>query len=189
MAGVLVKHLVDGRYTTVAEMADKLGVSVQQLYNQMHHKRCGLQVAVNMIRENMVLNGQGYNAHRFMVDGKWMTVRQAAEMLGVSVTALKDWMYSHKQPDGQPAMLADAVRAYREKRVTHGGSPATEHRVGKQTMTAREAAEKLGVSVNAVRLHMHKHKASLAATIRYYEKRKIKQAEKDILAILMEGRS
>ena len=188
MAGVAKQHYVDGRWTTVAEMSEELGLKPQQLYNLMHHNRCGLQTVVRMVRENLVLHDQG-RAARHMVDGKWLTVRQAAEMLGVSVTALKDWMYSHKQTDGQPAMLADAVRAYREKRVTHGGSQAAAHRVGKQTMTAREAAEKLGVSVNAVRLHMHKHKASLAATTRYYEKRKIKQAEKDILAILMEGRS
>ena len=188
MAGVAKQHYVDGRWTTVAEMSEELGLKPQQLYNLMHHNRCGLQTVVRMVRENLVLHDQG-RAARHMVDGKWMTVRQAAEMLGVSVTALKDWMYSHKQTDGQPAMLADAVRAYREKRVTHGGSQAAAHRVGKQTMTAREAAEKLGVSVNAVRLHMYKHKTSLAATIRYYEKRKLKKAEKDILAILMEGRS
>ena len=187
MAGVPVKHIVDGRETTVAEMADELGVSVQQLYNQMHHKRCGLQVAVNMIRENMVLNGQGYNAHRFMVDGKWMTVRQAAEMLGVSMYSIKDWRYTHKDAQGRPATLAEAVAAYREGRVVHGTSKPVQHRVGNKTMTTFEAAEKLGVSVNAVRLHMYKHKASLAATIRYYEKRKLKKAEKDILAILMEG--
>ena len=185
MAGVAKKHLVAGCYTTVAEMADELGVSAQQLYNQMHHKRCSLQVVVNMIRENMVLNGQGYNAHRFMVDGKWMTVRQAAEMLGVSMHSIKDWRYTHRDAQGRPATLAEAVAAYREKRVVHGGSKATRHRVGNRTMTVSEAAEKLGVSVNAIRLHMYKHNCSLAATIRHYEQRKRKKAEKDILAILM----
>jgi len=181
MAGVPVKHIVDGRYTTVAEMADELGVSAQQLYNQMHHKRCGLQVAVNMIRENMALNGQA-SGQRHMVDGKWMTVRQAAEMLSVTTDSLKDYMYGHK------CRLAEVVAAYREGRVIHGGSRAVQHRVGHKTMTVAEAAEKLGVSVNAVRLHMYKHKCSLAATIRHYEQRKRKKAEKDILAILMEGK-
>ena len=34
---------------------------------------------------------------------------------------------------------------------------------------------------------MHKHKCSLAATIRHYEKRKMQKAEKDILKILLGG--
>ena len=182
MAGVAVKHLVDGQYKTVSEVAEVLGVKPQALYSQMSNRGISLQVAVNLIRENLALNGQG-RAERYMVDGKWMTVRQAAEMLGVTVTSVKGYMYCHKCP------LAEVVAAYREKRVTHGGRPPVEHRVGKQTMTTFEAAEKLGVKVEAIRLHMHKHKASLAATIRYYEKRKLKKAEKDILAILMEGRS
>ena len=178
MAGVAKKHLVDGRWTTVAEVAEALGVTPQQIYMLRSHYDVSLQVAANMIRENQVLNGQA-TGQRFMVDGKWLTVRQAAEMLGVTATSIKDYMHRHK------CTLAEAMTAYREKRVVHGGSKATRHRVGRQMMTAAEAAEALGVSVNAVWLHMYKHKASLAATIRYYERRKVKQAEKDILAILM----
>ena len=182
MAGVAKQHYVDGQYKTVSEVAEALDVKPQALYNQMSNRGISLQVAVNMIRENQVLNGQA-SGQRHMVNGRWMTVRQAAEMLGVTIDSVKDYMYSHKCP------LAEVVAAYREKRVTHGGSHPVQHRVGNRTMTTFEAAEKLGVSVDAIRLHMYKHKTSLAATIRYYEKRKIKQAEKDILAILMEGRS
>jgi len=184
MAGKPGMHLVDGRWTTILETAELLGVTPQQIYNQIHHKRCGLQAVVNMIRENLVLNGQGYTAHRFMVDGRWMTVRQASEMLGVPASALHHWRYNHRDAQGRPATLADAVEAYRENRVKHGGSERVQHRVGNKTVTVFDAAEKLGVSVNAIRLHMYRHKVGLAATIRYYEQRKLKKAEKNILAIL-----
>ena len=186
MAGKAKMHYVDRREVTVGEMAEALGVSVTQIYNQMHQKNISLQVAVNMIRDNLVLNGQG-RAIRYMVNGKWMTVRQAAEMLGVERLRVYQWMYRHRKPDGTPARLFEAVAAFREGRVKHIGKPYVQHRVGHRTMTTQEAAERLGISVNAVRLYMYKHKCSLAATIRHYEKRKMQKAEKDILKILLGG--
>jgi predicted transcriptional regulator len=183
MAGKPKKHLVDGEWITVQEAADRLGVMRQQLYGQMHTRRCSLQVAVNLYRENLALHGQG-RSDRHMVDGRWMTVRQAAEMLGVTVTALRDYLYSHRQPDGRPGTLAEAVDAYRSGAVRHGGHPPRLHRVGRRMMTQAEAAEMLGIDVNAVRCHMSKHKATLAQTIKYYETKKRRRAEKDILTIL-----
>ena len=188
MAGKPKKHLVDGRMVTVPEIAEEFGLTCQQIYQQMHHKACSLQVIVDLYRENQILHGQGH-AGRHYVDGQWMTVRQASEMLGVSMTALYNWMHNHRRADGRPARLADAVDAYREGLVKHDGREPVQHRVGGRTMTTFEAAEKLGINVLALRLHMSRHKASLASTIRYYEQRKRKKAEKDILAILMEGRS
>ena len=187
MAGRARVHYVDGRETTVGEMAEALGMKRQALYSLMCHRQCGLQTAVYLIRENLAMNGQG-KAGRWMVDGKWMTIRQAAEMLGVERLRVYQWMRRHRQPDGTLAPLSEAVAAFREGRVKHGtGQPYVQHRVGRGTMTTIEAAERLGVSVCAIRLYMSRHKASLAATIRHYEKRKMQKAEKDILKILLGG--
>ena len=187
MAGKARVHYVDGRETTVGEMAEALGMKRQALYSLMCHRQCGLQTAVYLIRENLAMNGQG-KAGRWMVDGRWMTIRQAAEMLGVERLRVYQWMRRHRQPDGTLAPLSEAVAAFREGRVKHGtGQPYVQHRVGRGTMTTIEAAERLGVSVCAVRLYMNRHKASLAATIRHYEKRKMQKAEKDILKILLGG--
>ena len=183
MAGKPRQHPVDGGWMTVDQAAQMLGVTRQQIYNQMKNHGCGLQVVVNMIRENLALNN-GYSAQRHMVDGKWMTKRQVAEMLGISMYSLRDWIYGHRQPDGSPETVAHAVEAFRAHEVKQGGSQPVQHKVGYKTMTVAEAAEKLGVSRNAITIHMHRRKASLAATIRYYERRKLKQAEKDILDIL-----
>jgi predicted DNA-binding protein (UPF0251 family) len=183
MAGKPKKHLVDGEWITVQEAADRLGLQRQQLYSLTHNRRCSLQVAVNLYRENLALHDQG-RADRHMVDGRWMTVQQAAEMLNRSVYALHGYMYYHRQPDGRPATLAEAVDVYRSGAVRHGGHPPRLHRVGRRMMTQAEAAEMLGINVNAVRMHMSKHKATLAQTIKYYETRKRRKAEKDILNIL-----
>lgn len=183
MAGKPKKHLVDGEWITVQEAADRMGLRRQQLYSLTHHKRCSLQVAVNLYRENLAMHDQG-RADRHMIGGRWMTVRQAAEMLGVTVTALRSYLYTHRQPDGRPATLAEAVEAYRSGAVRHGGHPPRLHRVGRRMMTQAEAAEMLGVTLNAVRMHMSQNKATLAQTIKYYETRKRRKAEKDILNIL-----
>ena len=188
MANVAKKHLVDGRWVTVAEIAEELGLNRQQLYTQMHHRECSLQVVVNNVRDGLALGGQGH-ASRHWVDGRWITVRQASEMLGVSMNTLYNWMHQHRRPDGRCALLSDAVEAYRSGAVKRGGRSPVEHRVGSRKMTTFQAAEKAGVSVNAIWVHMHRRKASLASTIRYYEKRKQRKAEKEILEILKEGKS
>lgn len=177
MAGVAKKHLVDGEWITVAEAAERLGVTRQQIYNQMNVKRIGLQTAVNLIRDNLALNGQG-KGYRYMVDGRWMTIRQAAEMLNITPKALRTYMYRHR------CTLSEAVETYRSKVVVRGGSKPKQHRVGRKTMTTFEAANMLGIDVLCLRTHMSNNKATLAQTIRYYEAKKKKKAEKDILNIL-----
>jgi predicted transcriptional regulator len=149
----------------------------------MHNRRCSLQVAVNLYRENLVLHDQG-RADRHMIGRRWMTVRQAAEMLGITVTALRDYMWYHRQPDGRPATLAEAVEAYRSRAVSQGGKAPVQHRVGRKTMTCAEAADMLGVNVQTLRAYMCTHRATLAQTIKYYEAKKRRRAEKDILTIL-----
>ena len=188
MAGKPKLFLVDGHWTTVKEVAAELGLKPQQIYAQMHHKQCGLQAVVTMVRENLILNDQGH-AGRHMVNGKWLTVRQAAEMLGCHMNVLYNWIYNHRKPDGSPGALQDAVAAYRAGNIKHKGKARTEYRVGRKTTTQIEAAEALGVDVKTLRGYMHKHRCSLAATIKYYENKKQTKAEKDILAILMEGKS
>jgi predicted ArsR family transcriptional regulator len=169
---------VDGEQVTVKEIAERLGVKAQQIYNQMSDRKVSLQVVVNLYRENQILHDQG-NAARYMVNGKWMTIRQAAEALGVSRGAAYQYMYKYQ------CSLAEAMAAYRHGLVTKAhGNRTVYHRVGRGKMTVAEAAAKLGVSANAVRVYMYKHNCSLAATIRHYEQRKKRKAEKEILGIL-----
>lgn len=183
MAGVARKHLVDGRETTVAEVAAELGVTAAQIYSQMKYRGVSLQVVANMIRSGLVLDGQG-RAARHWVDGRWMTTKQAAEMLGVTPTALTQWRFRYKRPDGTPALLSDAVQAYREGRVARGGREPRPHKVRGRTMTVAEAAAQMGVTPNALRLYMSRHRVTLETAVKARERRKRRQAERDILKIL-----
>ena len=169
---------MDGEQVTVKEIAERLGVKAQQIYHQMATRQISLQVMVNLYRENQILHDQG-RAARYMVDGRWLTISQAAKALGVTYRAVYLYLYRHQ------CSLAEAMADYRHGLVGKtGGNRTVYHRVGRGKMTVAEAAAKLGVSVNAVYLYMNKHQASLAATIRHYEQRKKQRAEKEILGIL-----
>ena len=182
MACKPTKHLVDGEWSTVQEAAEMLGLRPQQIYDQMSNKRCGLQAVVRMYRENYIL-GQG-RAARYMVDGRWMTIRDAAQMLGVTMQAIYQWRFKRKRPDGSLPSLAEAVAAYRSGEVRNRGKRGKQHRASGKLMTMREAAEMVGVSYAAMQLYTYKHRCSVAKAVKYYETRKQRKAEKDILNIL-----
>lgn len=176
--------MVDGRWVTVDEMAEELGIKRQQIYGVMSNHKIGLQTAVNLIRSGQILRG-GSRTITYMVDGRWMTLREVADMLGVSVKAIRCYMYSHPRPTGQPMLMSDVVEHYRNGWVKHGGHhPYVQHRVGNRIMTTADAAKQLGITQNLIRRHMSAHKASLAQTIKYYERKKQRKAEREILRIL-----
>ena len=159
-----------------------LGLKAQQIYHLMSNYHVGLQVAVNMVRQNLALNGQG-RSDRHMVDGRWMTNRQAAEMLGITPVALRYWRHRHPDAQGKPATLQAAVDAYRQG-VHRGGGKWKVHKVNGRPMTVAQAAERLGVQVQVIRNMMSRKKWSLATAVRYYEKKKRQKAEKAIMNIL-----
>ena len=181
MGGVTKRHLVDGEWTSVTETAARLGIDRHQIYRQMSRRKCSLQTVVRMYRENMILHDD--RGERHMVDGKWVTTHQMADMLGIKYRVLVRWKDKHPV-DGRPGPLADAVDAARRGAIRHMGCKPVKHRVGNRMMTTIDAAQMLGISLNAVHKHMSRHHDSLEGTIRYYETRKMEQAEREIMAIL-----
>ena len=174
---------------TVQEAADMLGLKTQQIYHLMSNHHVGLQVAVNMVRQNLALNGQG-RSDRHMVDGRWMTCNQAAEMLGVKPNTIRNWRRLHRDAQGNPATLQAAVDAYRQG-VHRGGGRPVQHRVNGRDTTVAQVAKKYGVRVESVRARMYTKQCSLAACVRHYEQKRrrraekqARQAEKEILRIL-----
>lgn len=176
-------HLVDGEWMTIPEAAAMLGLNDQQIYHQMYHRRCSLRTVVHLYRDGLILR-QG-RSDKYMVDGKWMTCRDAAQMLGISPQAIHTYRHRNKDADGNRPPLAEVVDAYRSGRAGgHHGHIPTQHRVGHKTMTMHEAADMLGVSYNTIQCYRYRHKCSLAAVVKYYEAKKIRKAEKEILKIL-----
>lgn len=182
MAGRAKKHLVDGKWMSIAEAAEMLGLRPQQIYCQMSAKRCGLQAVVRMYHENYIL-GQG-RAARYMVDGRWMTIKDVAEMLGVTRQAIYLWRFKRKRPDGSLPSMAEVVAAYRSGEVRYRGKQPKQHRVGGKLMTLREAAEMVGVSYAAMQRYTYNHRCSLDRAVNYYEAKKRGNAEREILRIL-----
>ncbi len=182
MAGKPKKHLVDGEWMSVEEAAEMLGLRSKQIYSQMSQKKCGLQAVVRMYREGYIL-GQG-RAARHMVDGRWMTIKDAAEMLGVTMMAIYLWRFRHRKPDGSMPSLAETVAAYRSGEVKRSGKLPKQHRVAGKLMTMREAAEMMGVSYNTMQLYTYKHRCSLDKAVKHYKAQKKQRAEREILRIL-----
>lgn len=176
MAGKPKQHPVDGGWMTVAQAADMLGIIPKQICQLMSKHSCGLQVAVNMVRQNMALGGQG-RSDRHMVDGRWVTVNQLVEQLGTKPTNLRSWSYRHRDSEGRPATMQAVADAYRAG-VHRGGGKPVQHRVNGRDMTVAQVAEKYGKSVNGVRMRMSRKKCSLAACVRYYETKRCRQEEK-----------
>lgn len=128
---------------------------------------------------------------KHMVHGEWMTEVQAAARLGVRRTALRNWRYSHRQPDGKPALLEtawdfySAVNAGTIKR--HPGRPPVMHRVGGKLMTPREAADTTGVKRATLYSTMERHGMSLEAATRYHEEKRTRRAVREIMGIIYGG--
>lgn len=183
MAGKAKRHLVDGKYMTVAEAAELLGVKPQALYSRMKYYGGGLQAIVNMYRDNLT-GGRNNCGPRYMVDGQWLTNKDAARRIGVSPHALRLYRATHRDEDGNIMPLKEVMTAYSAGRIHPGGGRPKLHRVGRRTMTVAQAAELCGASVCSIYLYMSRHKCTLNQAVKYYEARRRRKAEKAIMEIL-----
>ena len=61
---------------------------------------------------------------KHLVHGTWMTEAEAAEKLGRSRLTVRHWRYTHRRPDGKPALLVTHRRPRNALRV--GGSAVLE---------------------------------------------------------------
>ena len=178
MAGSKPKlYFVDGRWVTLYEMAAELGLKPRQLSNQMYRGGGGsLNVAVQRIRNNLAMNGHKCS-ERHMVDGKWTTIAQEAEKLGVSYSALQHYVKVHG------CTLAEAVGNYRERRVRHGAFPRVEIVNGRE-MTVADVAREAGVADRTVYWHRSRKGMTLKQIVKYYERKKAEEAARRIMDIL-----
>ena len=127
---------------------------------------------------------------KHLVHGVWMTEAEAAEKLGRSRWTVMQCRYRHRREDGKPMLLVEAWDHFeglnkgwikpkygRREKLTLKGRPAY----------ATKVAKKLGMPVNTLYSHMHNHKCGLDATVRYYEQKQKRRAEKEILKIINGG--
>lgn len=181
-------HRVDGRWITIADAAEQLGVSVDCLYNQRKRRGLNLQAIMDGYRNGEIHTGvRGCPVHR--VHGRRTTVRHEAMRLGVNIGTLESWRSIHRHEDGSRALLEEAVDHYQGLKdgtiqpQRHGFAPR-KHFVRGKPMTIAEAAEMLGMSERAMRHYLSYHKCKLETAVLRIEERKQASAVKSILDIL-----
>lgn len=125
---------------------------------------------------------------KHLVHGKWMTVVEAASLLGVRAETLKQWRYTNRQPDGKPARLETAWDFY--SAVNAGqiprrpGRTPKRHRFKGRLMTTREAARAIGVDAQRVWVMVHRYGISTEAALERCEQITIRKAVQKILKII-----
>lgn len=194
-------HSVDGRQMTAQEIADMLGLTLKALYvRRSRLGGCSYQCVVDMYRRNEI--GSDKN-HRYMIEGRWLTQDQIAAELKLSrAQTLSNWRCQHRQPDGSMATMDAAVAYYRQYLTGEkvrwqgygGGRPWKEYKVGRRTVTAKDVAQRFGVSVQAVRASLQRYGYDMARVIAFYEERirrrkakeekALRRAEREILKII-----
>lgn len=190
-----MKHMIDGREMTVDEIAELLGCSKRALYvRRCHMGRVSYQLIVDMYRRNQIGSDK---CHRFLVDGRWMTTGEIAQMLGIKKHTLVTWRCNHRRPDGTPAPMAEAITWYRQDNAgerpryqNRGGRQAVRYRVGRGTVSAPDVASKYGVSRVSVYKMMARCGGDMGRVIRHYrdrERKRVDKAQAEILRILTGG--
>ena len=183
------RHMIDGQAMTVEEIAAMLGLTKKAI--QVRRCKLGIrsyQVLVDMYRSNQI--GSDHSV-RHLVDGRWISVEQAAQELGVKPGSIRQWRFDNKDADGKPPTLAEAYAYFRlwqtgERR--RGGQKPRVYRCRGKLLTAEQAAKLYKVNVVSLRAHIAKHGGSMEQALRSLEAYRERRAEKAILAILIEGK-
>ena len=183
------RHPVDGVEMTVPEIAEMLGITVAALHTRRSRlDGVSYQAIVDMYRANMFGNTHD-RSPRYMVDGRWMSRKQIAQMLGITPHTLANWLYTHPKQD-----IRAAISYYRQSQTDelkrgHGtdGRPPTLYRVGRKTYSVPQVARMFGVRTSSVRYQLKQRGGDMAATLQHYQEREARRkrrAEKEILGIL-----
>ena len=135
------KHLIDGKEMTAPEIAAMLGISEQALrFRHSQMNLCSYQLIVDMYREGkMMTNHDRWPRH--LVHGRWITVQQAADELGVRAHSINTWRCKNRDMDGNRPTLEEAYEHFRNapKRGRGNAIPKV-HTVMGRKMTVKQAA-------------------------------------------------
>ena len=149
-------HMVDGVPMTVDEIAGMLGLTKQALVlRRCRMGQCSYQLIVNLYRENR-FESKHDRGPRHLVNGEWITAKEAARRVDVQPITLTRYMKAHG------VTLAKAMDHYRKYQTGELARwPGRRHRTywvnGKQ-LTIRQAAERYHTTENSLRMYIFKHK-------------------------------
>ena len=183
-----VKHMVDGREMTVKEIAGMLGVTPRTItIKRSTLGGVSYQMIVDMYRSNQML-GTHDKYPRHMVEGEWLTIKEAALRAGVSVHTIRHWRDAHRDALGNRPTMAEALEHYRRYQtgedVRPRGRTPKRYRVGRKMLSVPEAAAEYGTTVNSLYKYMRRNGVSLQVALNRLETRRKRKAERDIMRIL-----
>ena len=173
-------HLVDGQLMTIDDVAAMLGVTKHALYVRKHKLgRCSYQLIVDMCRRNEIGSD---NAPRYLIEGRWMTQTQIAEMLRVSPHTLTTWRSAHGR-----APMEDAVAYYRQYltgelvrgRNNGGGRQWKEHIVNGRVWTVKDVMARYGVGRTSVYKRLYALGHDFGRMLDYYEEKAARRRERE----------
>lgn len=196
------RYPVDGRMMTLQEVADMLGISRESLSEQKCRRKCDPQTIVNLHRAGLILTREC--GPKYWFRGRLRTLRECAELLGVTVRTIYSWQVRHPREDGSRPSVQEALAAYQVRQ-----RPRL-HWIGDRLLTVAQVAAEAGVTAKTFRGCMAYHDFTAAEALAYYRQRgkraevrareaeakkaaaakraveraAMKQAERDILSIL-----
>lgn len=184
------RHDVDGKRMTVPEIAEMLGVSTQGLYTQKaRRKGMSMQRIVDMYRSGEI-GIRTKPAALHCVHGEWMTIAQAAAMVGTTIKGMETWRSKHRDANGRRALVETAVDHYKAVQAghikTHVGRPGTGRRywVHGRKMTIADASAKMGLPEASIRQYVYRHKCNVQRACDQLLALKQERAEREIMKIL-----
>lgn len=130
---------------------------------------------------------------RRAVNGRLMSIGEAAAEIGVSRQTLVKYMETHRNPDGTPLSLQDTYDVYTrarrrgKRRVGRSGPEPRTYALDGGEMTARQMAEALGVPIQTIYRWINDSGGDAKTIQRKADKRRQRQAEREILAVIREG--
>ena len=135
----------------------------------------------------------GYE-HRHCVHGEWMTIREAAERLGISKQAIRHWRERHRHPDGSLGLVEEAWDWYTGRASgaipdSRGREPVRYPYRG-ELLSVPEVSDRTGIQTNRLYNMMNWHHCDLEAAVKRIDaldrKREINRATRKIMEIINE---
>ena len=107
------KHMVRGRWTTIGREAERMGVSVTMIYDWMRDHDATLAETVEhyeaVARGDAPPKRNGPEPRRYWVNGRKLTIAEAAKRCGVCESTVRMYLYNHG------CSLQTAVRWYENR--------------------------------------------------------------------------
>lgn len=180
-------HRVHGEWLSIADAAERLGVSRDVLYWYCCKYKRTLEEAYDHYRER---NAKGLRKFRLeerhCVHGEWLTTTEAAARLGVARRTLVNYRCKHK------CLLEDAFDHFdglNKGWIVRGKTGPKPRRgwVKGKYLTIREEACALGVSLSTM-YRLVQREGSIAGAVRAIEKKREDAAVREIVKPLQGGR-